>query len=50
MTNSRFPEAIAFGFKRNSQTEVKVKLDQDVNLYLFLEDTLDPWTEQRLSN
>lgn len=30
--------------------EVKVKQDQDVNLYLFLEGTLNPWTEQWLSN
>ena len=30
--------------------EVKVKHNQDVNLYLFLEGTLNPWTEQWLSN
>lgn len=34
----------------NRYFEVKVKHDEDVNLYLFLEGTLNPWTEQWLSN
>lgn len=34
----------------NRYFEVKVKHDQVVNLYLFLEGTLEPWTEQWLSN
>ncbi len=30
--------------------EIKVVVDGDVNIYLFLEGTLDGWTEQWLSN
>ena len=30
--------------------EIEVSIDGDVNIYLFIEGTLDPWTEQWLSN
>ena len=48
INNFQYVEVKQIGNKR--YFEVEVKHDQDVNLYLFLESTLDPWTEQWLSN
>jgi len=48
INNFQYVKVKQVGTKR--YFEVKVEHDQKANLYLFLEDTFNPWTELWLSN